>query len=348
MIGPFPNARVEARGRVIRDVVASEALRGNPWGDPSDRELYVYLPPDYNKTDGRYPVVMLLAGFAGTGEGMLSRGLTDMSIASRIDRLIEGGCPPFIAVLPDCMTTVGGSQYVDSPGIGNYATFLVDEVKPFVDHRFRTTGGWAVAGKSSGGFGALHLAMTFPAAFDAVASIAGDMGFPLPYLEDLPGAVRAIQRAGGLQAFHAGFWKKSRFSADEFKAFNLIAMSCAYSPDPGARPVPARLPVDLQTGQVYWEVLESWKVFDPVERAAGAEAQAALSALNLLHIECGDKDEHLLHLGARRLVAELERAGVAHSYEEFDGGHRGTSWRYDVVLPRLVQASAGRWLFQIP
>ena len=60
---------------------------------------------------------------------MLARTLTEHSLATRCDRWIaDGQCPPFIAVLPDCMTYLGGSQFVDSPAIGSYASHLMTEV----------------------------------------------------------------------------------------------------------------------------------------------------------------------------------------------------------------------------
>ena len=44
----------------------------------------------------------------------------------------RGQLSPFIAVLPDCMTYLGGSQFVDSPAIGAYASHLMTEVVPIV------------------------------------------------------------------------------------------------------------------------------------------------------------------------------------------------------------------------
>jgi enterochelin esterase-like enzyme len=38
------------------------------------------------------------------------------------------------------------------------------------------------------------------------------------------------------------------------------------------------------------------------------------------------------------LSRQLHKLGVPHTYEEFPGGHRGTHYRYDVSLPRLVRA----------
>ena len=52
--------------RILRP--SSEVLAGNPLGDPSERELWVYLPPDYETSGLRYPVLWCLTGFSGTGE----------------------------------------------------------------------------------------------------------------------------------------------------------------------------------------------------------------------------------------------------------------------------------------
>ena len=68
--------------------------------------------------------------------------------------------PPALLVLVDGFTRLGGSQYVDSIHNGDYATYTVRDVVGHVDARYRTIaaeGGRAVLGKSSGGFGAMHL-----------------------------------------------------------------------------------------------------------------------------------------------------------------------------------------------
>ncbi|MEL6341485.1 MAG: alpha/beta hydrolase-fold protein [Myxococcota bacterium] len=347
MPSPFPNLPPFLRGSIRCLDVSSQALRDNPWGDPSHRDLYVYTPPGY-ETDGmRYPVILMLAGFAGTGEGMLARGLSEVSVASRMDRLINGydesgddiePCPKAIVVLPDVMSTLVGSQYMDSPSIGNYATYLVKEVIPFVNGRFRTSGRWAVTGRSSGGFGALSLSMSYPGTFAALACHAGDMGFDLCYLGDLPKGLAGIRAAGGPQALVKAFWKSRRPSSAMFAGMNLLCMAAAYSPDPSRTDFPARLPVDWETGVIDYSVLRSWQTFDPVVRVDDPAVQSALRALRLLFIDAGDRDEYHLHLGARRLVAKLKAHDVPHVYEEFPGGHRGTSYRYDVSLPRLAQA----------
>ena len=43
----------QQKGTVVHEVVASRALRGNALGDPSDRDVYVYLPPGYDAEPAR-------------------------------------------------------------------------------------------------------------------------------------------------------------------------------------------------------------------------------------------------------------------------------------------------------
>ena len=110
-------------------------------------------------------------------------------LGERLDRLVgSGAMGEAIVVAPDCFTRWGGAQYLDSPALGDYETHLVREVIPAIDARFRTVAtreARAIGGKSSGGFGALVLAMRHPELFAAVASHAGDMYFELSALPDL-------------------------------------------------------------------------------------------------------------------------------------------------------------------
>jgi hypothetical protein len=338
MPSPFPSLPPEQRGEVVVLDHSSSVLRDNPFNDPVRRDLFVYTPPGYQSSEVDYPAVMVLPGYTGTGEKLLARGFTDMSIGTRIDRLIAQGCPPFVAVMPDCMTSLGGSQYVDSPGLGNYASYLVDEILPTVDGVFRTTGKWGVTGHSSGGFGAIHLAMTHPGAFSAVASHAGDLGFDLAYLGDVPKAVGAVARAGGLEQFVDGFWARRSHSGEDIAALMLLCVCCAYLPDVDATPLPCRLPVDFETGAVDFEVLAALSHMDPIVRLDDPGQREGLEMLDLLFIDAGRFDEYNLQIAARRFVAKLKTMGVPHVYEEFEGGHRGMAWRYGVSLAMIAEA----------
>ena len=56
----------EPAGRFEETVFESEALRGNPLGDPPERPLWVYLPPGYDdEPERRYPSVYMIQGLTG-------------------------------------------------------------------------------------------------------------------------------------------------------------------------------------------------------------------------------------------------------------------------------------------
>ena len=65
-----------------------------------------------------------------------------------MDRLIAAGTiSPMIAVMPDCFTYYGGSQYINSTATGNYEDYLTEEIVPFVDGNFRTDRQIAIRGR---------------------------------------------------------------------------------------------------------------------------------------------------------------------------------------------------------
>lgn len=333
---PFPNLPPHQRGTVHWLRHESLCLSDNPWGDPTERDLIVYTPHGW-EPGVELPAITLLIGFSGTGEKLLARSMSNQSIATRIDRMIARGCPPFIAVMPDCMTRVGGSQYVDSPGLGNYATYVADELTSAVDQRIGTNGRWGVLGHSSGGFGALHLAMNKPGRFEAAACHSGDLGFDLCYTGDIPRSLSGVAALGGLEGFVDAFWELEQPRGAVFAALNVIAMSCAYSPDPEARPVPARLPIDYVTGELDFDVLKRWARFDPIEQVDVPEKAAALRELGWLFFDCGDRDEYNLQYGARRFARKLEQLQIPHTYEEFAGGHGGVRYRWERSLTEMAE-----------
>ena len=115
-------------------------------------------------------------------------------------------------------------------------------------------------------------------------------------------------------------------------------MCCAYLPDPDASPLPRKLPVDFETGEVDFEVLAALTALDPIQRIERAEEREGLAGLDLLFIDAGRFDEYNLQIAARRFVSRLEAYGIPHVHQEFDGGHRGMAWRYGVSLSMIAEA----------
>ncbi len=325
-------------GRVECFEFDSTVLAGNPLADPTRRSVAVYLPPGYDADQRRYPVLWSLPAYTSSGPAQVAWRNHGETLPQRLDRLIDRGeMAPAVCVMPDTYTALGGNQFVDSPAIGDYARYLADELIPEIDRRYRTiaeSAGRAAFGKSSGGFGALHLARTRPGLFGAVASHAGDAGFDRVYLRDFPGACDELARhERDLAAFVRTFWRSRRPSGRMFHTLMVLCLAASYSPD-ADQPMGLALPFDLETAKLDETIWQRWLAFDPVHWPVSE--LGALDALQGLWIDAGSRDQYYIHYGTRELHRRLDAAGIEHHHEEFDGTHSGMDVRFDRSLPWLV------------
>jgi len=333
----WPHPRV----RVVRH--ESDVLRDNAAGDPHVRDLAFYVPRGAADPGARFPVVFVLTGFAGTGTQLLASTPLEPGLPHRVERLIEAGeMAPAILVFPDASTRFGGSQYLNSSATGRYQDYIADELTEWIDENLPTLPGRehrAVVGKSSGGFGALRLGMDRADRFSAVASHAGDCYFEHGYGPELPALVAGLEPFGGdpVRLLDELPGRHPRPSSS-FTALNIIAMAACYSPSPDRRPLGLELPCDPRTGEIEPAVWARWLEHDPVRRVA--DHVDALRSLRLLYVDAGRRDEYHLHLGARILRERLEHHDIPFHHEEFDGGHRDMSHRYERSLPLVARAIA--------
>ena len=329
-------------GTVIVDHIDSAALRDNPHGDPARRPLPVYLPPSYEATpERRFPVIYWLPGFAGTALGTLNHDPWVPSLPEAMDRALALGAPEAILVAVDGFTRFGGSQYLNSPANGRYEDYVVRDVVAHVDARYRTlprAAARGLAGKSSGGYAALVLAMRHPEVYGAISAHSPDCYFELCYKPDFPKLLRAIGRYGSADAVLEAFLALEKKPGELFSALSVAAMAMAYSPNLQRPPYCFDLPFDPYTGELDTAVWAHWLAWDPVnlvERHA-----AALREMRLLFFEAGTRDEYQLQYGARILARRLDALGVRYLHEEFDDNHSRTHYRYPAALARLAGALA--------
>jgi enterochelin esterase-like enzyme len=331
----------QPKGEVRRIAVDSQALRGNPLGDPHQRSVDVYLPPGY-KPWTKVPLLVDLAGFTGSGLGHTNWRAFTENVPERLDRLIaSGGMGPVAVAFPDCYTRLGGNQYINSAGTGAYADFLIQEVVPQVETTFGCGGQGrrGLFGKSSGGYGAIVHGMLHADFWSAVACHSGDMAFELIYLHDMPSTLNVLARHGrSVEAFIRHFEAQKKPSDKETHALMILAMAATYDPDP-RQFLSIRLPVDLETCELIPERWALWTRWDPLVLAETRTAE--LKKLKGLFIDCGVEDQYHLHYGARRLSRLLASNGVAHSFEEFNDNHSSIDYRMDTSLPFLEKALRG-------
>jgi hypothetical protein len=319
----------EPRGRLDRLMIASEALRGNPLGDPHERPLWVWTPPGW---DGGGPVLFVLQGFTGQLDMWSSR----LPFRATFPELLDESGPEAAVVLVDAWTSLGGSQYVDSPATGRYHTYLCEEVVPFVDARYPSNGLRGVAGKSSGGYGAALTALLRPDLFSGFASHAGGGLFEVSIRPFFPRAVRHLRdRYGG--SFDVFLERQREGPAlahpDDVHVLLQYAFSAAYAADPDGT---VHLPYDTATGRLVPEAWERWLEWDTVLLVP--RLREAVRSFRGIYLDCGTRDEWFLDLVAVELQRELERAGAREvRLELFDATHAAIEFRYPLGLRYLAE-----------
>jgi len=170
-----PGAQLTGRFDILHDF-RSAALG-------TSRRVSVYLPPGYDASIDRYPVLYLQDGqnlfdpnrafvpghdwgLDETAEGLIHAGQIAPLLLVGVD---HGGVDRIDEYTPSCdaRRRVGGR-------LGAYRHFLVDELKPWVDAHYRTrpeAASTGLAGSSLGGLATLEIGLTWPDVFGRLAAM---------------------------------------------------------------------------------------------------------------------------------------------------------------------------------
>ena len=321
---------VDYQGRIDELELESDALRGNPLGDPHVRPVWVWTPPGYDGSDRRYPSIYAIQGMTGQIDMWRNR----FAFRPNVLELVDAAGLDAVIVFVDCWTSLGGSQFLDSPATGNYHTYLCEEVVPFVDARYRTHADAAhrgIAGKSSGGYGAMVTPMLRPDVFGGLATHAGDALFESCYQPEFAKVARSLRDHydGSYEKFWEDFRSRPALSRqDDMWLVNAYCMAACYSA--------GELPFDTATGALKPEVFERWLAWDPV-RMVPSHADA-LRSLRAIWIDSGSRDEYYLDLGAEAFRRALADIGVTDvHFELFDATHGAIEYRYPLALRYLAE-----------
>lgn len=143
-----------------------------------DRIITAYLPPGYgDRTDRQYPVLYMQDG-QNLFEAERAFGGNPWKLDSAADRVIgDRRAQPMIIIGVDHANAGRIDEYTPTHdearnaggGADKYAEFLIGEVKPAVDTRYRTTSAAAVGGSSLGGLVSIYLALRRPDIFSGAA-----------------------------------------------------------------------------------------------------------------------------------------------------------------------------------
>ncbi len=343
------------KGQLVTLEHCSSVLKDNPLNDPAERAFHAWLPPKYKRSSKRSTVVLYdLTGYTGSGFSHTNWKNFDENVPEQLERLhASGKLGRTIVVFPDCFTALGGNQYINSSAIGRYADYLTRELVPFVDDALHTNSSRdhrGCFGKSSGGYGSMVHGMLYPQTWGAIANHSGDAYFDFVYRAEWPGVLtqlgawkpkpstkRSAQLARGMddgriKGFLDQVWDKRALSSGDIMTLMMVCMAATYDPDPKA-PNGFRVPFNMHTGEIIESRWKRWLRFDPIHMVQ--EHAGKLKSLRGIFIDCGWRDQYHIHFGSRQLSAALNKRGIKHVYEEFDGTHSGIDYRMDVSLQYL-------------
>ena len=308
---------VLAQSQVQDFEVASKAFDGNKMGISALRRVRAYLPDGYQAGTRRYPVIYFLhnvfederAAFAEHDfQGLLDRGIK------------AGVMPPVIVVAADFSTPLGGSIYTNSPVTGRWDDFMVGELVPWTDRRFRTLAtrdSRGLAGDRMGGYGALAFGMRHADQFGAVYALHPvGTGLGLQTTSSRPNFER-LQGARSLDDL----------KGDGFSQL-FTALYQAHLPNPDKPPLFVDLPAHRVDGKLVIDVALTHRFIDSFLLDHQLPRYADnLRTLRGLKFDWGRNDPNMDHVVSNqafsRLLAEY---GVPHEAEEYVGGWGDRTW----------------------
>jgi len=210
LLGALPLAGTGGAGRPDSGRLVEHAQMAS--AHVAARNITVWLPPGYDASDARHPVLYMHDGQNLFDAARAPFG--EWCVDEHLERLIANGQvrPPIvvgvwntplrlreyvpadlIAALPSDLRADVQGIYGGPPLSDGYLAFLVDELKPFIDRTYRTLpdrDDTMISGSSMGGLISLYAVIKRPEIFGAAASLSTHWPIRLDALTD-PAALAA-------------------------------------------------------------------------------------------------------------------------------------------------------------
>jgi enterochelin esterase-like enzyme/outer membrane protein assembly factor BamB len=179
----FDEPATEAQGRLDTLTFASEKIPvgRRTWG--GERRIQVYLPPDYEATTKRYPVI-----YVNNGDNAIEIG----KMKNTLDNLISKTVQPVIAIFIQSISAYEFARLEREL----YARMIAEKLAPFIDEKYRTIAkpeARAILGGDEGGYSALYIGFRYPNVFGKVAGQSA-----CPIAEGGPELVALVQKSSNL------------------------------------------------------------------------------------------------------------------------------------------------------
>jgi S-formylglutathione hydrolase FrmB len=324
----------ESGSQVIDRELRSESLVKNKIDVNLTRKMAVYLPPGYDASAERYPVIYFfpdISNYRFIFDKQDAQGLFDHAIA-------RGVTGKFILVVVDMNTPLGPSWYTNSPVTGNWEDFVVRELVPYMDTNFRTLAdrnSRGLMGDRIGGYGAIRVGMLHPEVFGAVY------------------ALHPVGTGSGIQIMHArpnwGILANAK-SLDDVKkdGFSQLFLTIfqAHLPDPEKPPLFVDLPAHKDGDQLVIDPA----LTDRLRNSFLLETMIPQYAENLKSLrgfkfDWGRSDGNQDHVYSNQAFAhKLNEFGIPNEAEEYNGSWGERNWGNDGRVATEVLPFFGRCL----
>ena len=300
--------------KVVSFLINSKALQ-NTGGEDPNRKVSVYLPPNYDASTQRYPVIYYLHGFMGKD-----------NIFPQMQKILDEGIvrqkiKPFIFVQADQYTLFEGSFYSNSSLTGNWDEFESKELVEYLDKNYRTLPNResrGIAGHSMGGYGAFKIGMLHPEVFSSIYALSPGLLAMVKEFGPNSTSFKDVQNVKTIEDLKKTYYPKV-----------LVAVGRAWSPNPNKPPFYCDFPFSYEGDKmiVNQPVLEKWEANMPlymVDKYADN-----LRKMTAIKLDWGRNDSPRFPVQIGMLSQRLENLGINHFSEEYIGEHGNKIWTMD-------------------
>lgn len=301
-------------GKVVSFVLNSKALQ-NTGGEDPNRKVSVYLPPNYDASNQRYPVIYYLHGFMGKDNIFDNmKSILDAGISKQKIR-------PFIFVQADQYTLFEGSFYSNSSLTGNWDEFESKELVEYMDKNFRTLANResrGIAGHSMGGYGAFKIGMLHPDVFSSIYALSPGLLAMVKEFGPNSNSYKEVQNVKTVEDLKKTYYPKV-----------LVAVGRAWSPNPNKPPFFCDFPFSYEGDKmvVNQAILEKWEANMPVYMVD--KYADNLRKMTAIKLDWGRNDSPRFPVQIGMLSQRLENLGINHFSEEYIGDHGNKIWTTD-------------------
>jgi len=321
VMGGIPASGQSGKSQVMARALRSVNVARNRVGTDPVRKMLIYLPAGYDESSSqRYPVIYFLPNpfeesYRFDFDHKDAQGLFDRAIADGVIRR-------FILVALDMNTPLGSSWFVNSPVTGNWESFMIEELVPYIDANFKTIANRdsrGIAGIFIGGYGAIRFGMRHPEVFGTVYAMhpvgtgtGVKLSMAIPKWDILTNAksIEDVKRDSATQIF--------------------TTMFQAHLPDPDRPPLFIDLVARQEGDQVVIDARRMERFRDNFYLETMIPQYADnLKSLRGLKFDWSRNDTNFDHVYANQaFTRKLNEFGIAHEAEEYNGAF-GADWGLD-------------------